>query len=362
MIALNRTHPSINAVLLLCALSFITSSQTFAKSISRDQTSPSKKKMLQLDFSSNLSNKISDKKDNSTIDTYVDTSAEDKKRAERALITRRNTLENKYAKTEVSVRVKGGESSNTRTSSSHGLLAFSILAELDQTKSLVTHKDGGDQSSLDYAIYPTFTFNKWIRLKFGLEGTQNQRDSEKSQLNSVFSNLSTTPLAMTDFFDWSPSISLSLPVNKDQIDRKSMQASSSLGLTLMINQDQLPKSLSAGVLLLFGKYFYEYSTSTAGDVNTDYSMRQVLYGNLQISKWLSVYGEFHHIWQVNFESNGTDGFDSKEEIAISPYDNWSFLLGHTNGGSVFKADGMSNNVSLINENSSMMYLGVRAKF
>jgi hypothetical protein len=357
---------------LLLLLLISTIQPAIAGTISRDAVP--KKKLLKLDFTSSKNNSAT----NTNLDTYIDTSAEDKKTAERALLARRDRLESKYAKTEVKVVSNGGDSfdqgdsssTNTATSSSSLLtspvkkkaVVFSVLAEVDQTKSLVTHNDGGDLSSLDYAIYPMFSFSELVRLKFGLEGTQNQRDSEKSQLNSAFTNLSTAPLAVSDFFDWSPSVSLSIPVNKDQIDRKSLQASSSLGATVMINQDQLPSNISTGIMFLFGKYFYEYTTTTAGEINTDYSMRQVLYGNVQITKWLSLYGELHHIWQADFNGNGTDGFDSKEEIAISPDVNWSFLVGHTNGGSVFKADGMSNNISLINENSSMMYLGVRAKF
>jgi hypothetical protein len=236
---------------------------------------------------------------------------------------------------------------------------FGLLAEIDQSLNMVSHKDGKDFSTLDFGVYPWVSYENLVKIKFGIDGTQNQKDSEKSQINSGFIGLSSFPLLSDHTFQLTPSVTASLPVNKNQIDRQSLQWAGSLGLAVSLNEKYLPKNLSTGVSFGFGKYFYNYSTSTAGDVNTDYSLRQVLYGNYTANKWFSLYAEIQHASIINFESHTNETFNNKEEFVFYFIKNLSILFGHTNGGSILKADGISNNLAVVNENTSIVYFGLR---
>jgi hypothetical protein len=128
-----------------------------------------------------------------------------------------------------------------------------------------------------------------------------------------------------------------------------VRAGASFSLNPVINPNLvLAFSLSGG------QNFHQYDTDINGNVLNKYVLSQTAVAGYNIGNF-SLSGIFTHINAWSYQGTLKEAFEHYEELGYSVNNNFALAVGHTNSGSVLKANGTDSNIAFINENTSMVY-------
>ncbi|WP_413290225.1 hypothetical protein [Bdellovibrio sp. HCB337] len=237
---------------------------------------------------------------------------------------------------------------------------FSIMLSASRTRSLNNFKDGSLSESNDYEFLPSY---KWAYGKTSLYFTFSE-DLRAEEDASDFNDIAW----INSFKGWelskiklSPSVTVTIPQSKESREIKNLETAMSAKMTASIKEEYLIPGLSLAASVSAGRSFHRYNTALTGEVNNQYSSRQVLMGGYAVGIF-SFDAEFHHINAWTYNGVLKESFEHAEEMSVSIGDHFGFTLGHTNAGSVFKVDGYTSNYKLIDENNSLVYAKVSMQY
>lgn len=144
-----------------------------------------------------------------------------------------------------------------------------------------------------------------------------------------------------------------LPASKASRILNNLQAGIRLSGTIY-NKPGTLGGLILGASLSLGQNLHQYETSLAGDVLNQYVSNQVIFAEYSSGR-LSLSTQFVHRNALSYQGSLSEAFDSTQEAKFGITPAVEVSVGHTNSGDIFKANGRDSNVSLINENSSMVF-------
>lgn len=249
-------------------------------------------------------------------------------------------------------------------------LKFSIEALIARSTSLYDHKDGTAKAGVDYLVSPKIKTSLGT-IKAAISYSQDVKDEseEASSFNDIPLSFSLTP----NKWQWSapyiltltPYTSVLLPVAKTSIKRDQLQTSISVGASFGIIPDGIaPKkdgAWSLALALSAGQNVHVYETNRGGEVLNHYLSNQSM--NLGYSyKDFSFGVEFINKSRWTYNGNSKNSFEHTEEIGYGINDHLNVALGHSNTGSALKSNAVDSNLSLVNENDSMIYVSMGLAF
>jgi hypothetical protein len=241
---------------------------------------------------------------------------------------------------------------------------FSGFLLTSRSTSLYDFQDGSKSDGMDY------TFRLAAKLgatsKYGVKLTAVYSDDlnnpeSNDNLKDTNISLGRAPAPVGGYLLMSPSIGVGLPTSKDSRDRQQLQAAGKLGLATLVNPEKLMTGLAIMVNLVGTKNFHSYDTATDGKVNTAYSLLQNA-NFVYTYKAVSLTLDFVHMNTWSYQDVMRDVFEMTQELGLAFNDNIAVAIGHTNGGSTLKADGVNSNVQVMNENTSMVYASLLLAF
>lgn len=225
--------------------------------------------------------------------------------------------------------------------------------QIARSTSLYDFQDGTRKDSLDTELRIDLNFWPYpssLRIVGGY--SRDLRNETSSDFADTSFSLRRT-YAVGETLSLSPSVTAIAPTSKEsQIVNNSngaLRAGAALGHTSarLIGWE-------AGLSLSAGQNFHQYDTATTGRPLSKYTFNQTVSTSYTYKK-VGVSGSFSHKNGWSYEGTLRESFEHTEELGWQISRMFSAALGHTNGGSIFKANAQDNNIELISENSSLVY-------
>lgn len=236
---------------------------------------------------------------------------------------------------------------------------FALSASISHSQSLNNYQDGSVKKENSYKFVPSYKWSSLTSVLF-LSYSQDLRYPENNDIGDI---------ALKNIFhphDFSriqlvPALSFVVPQSKKSREDTNLEGAISARIDASIQKKLLIPGLSLGAGVSLGRSFHRYDTAVSGGSNTQYSSRQSVVAGYEYRSF-SIGAEFHHINMWNYAGNMSDAFEHAEELSYALADHVSFSLGHTNAGSMLKANGIDSNFKLIDDNNSLAYAKVGIQY
>lgn len=252
-----------------------------------------------------------------------------------------------------------------------------VAIQISRSTSLYDHKDGSRGDSMDYLVAPK------MQLGFGsvqakIIYSQNLRDDTGHTYDGTAAASDWGDIAVTfakNPYKWmwsypymitlTPFASGVIPASQNSLKRDELKTAISGGVSFGIVPDGVaPQSdgmWSFAIGVTAGRSIHAYETNINGAVLNRYSSNQTL--NVSYSyKDFSFGVEFINKSRWTYQGNARSSYEHSEELGYGINDNFSIAIGHSNGGSSLKANGVDSNLELVNENDSTAYATLGISF
>lgn len=224
------------------------------------------------------------------------------------------------------------------------------------TRPLVDHQDGSLAHSQEYSASLNIKMNSNYSLTGAIGYSQILEDAEGNDFTNTTVNVSRAPFTINELLNMTLRTGLTLPTSKESYKRQGLRAGLTGGATLLVNPAKLWTGLNLATGITFTKNIHEFEEAYDGAVNTEMSSSQfasISYGfKFPVSLDLS----FVHINSWSYQGTMKDAFAFTQTVSYQAMEKLSIALGHTNSANTLKANGIDSNVSLYDENNSMVFL------
>lgn len=254
-----------------------------------------------------------------------------------------------------------GNTSTTSVPQNRIAKPFSVTFAVARERSLYDYQDGTLQESNSYELAPSYAWSLGkTSLLLAYSEDLRAPDNNAGDIADIALNHS---LKGWDFslVKLIPSMTVISPQSKVSRNLKNLETAISLRLTAAIQEERLIPGFSLAAALSLRRNFHRYDTDLEGQPNPQYSSRQSLMVGYAFGAF-SLDSEFHHINSWSYGGRLNEEFEHAEEFTFSATDSLALSLGHTNGGSVFKANGYESNYQLIDDNNSLVYARVSMQY
>lgn len=243
----------------------------------------------------------------------------------------------------------------------HGSI-FSGFVQAVGATSLYDYQDGTSSSGLDYSLRFNLKLSKDYTLRLDGSYSQDPKRPQNDDFNDTSLGLVRAPFELGKLIKLGYKVGAVAPTSKKSSTLQNMQGAATAGLTVMINPDRLIPGLAVVSGLSLRRNFHQYDTAMNGEVNTQYSSSQSLSVGYDWAYGISTTVEFVHKNGLTYQNNIKESFEHTEEIGYEINKTISVAVGHTNSGNALKPNGTDSNVSLIDENSSLVYASATVAF
>lgn len=232
--------------------------------------------------------------------------------------------------------------------------------DISRSTSLYDKKDGSREdgadlvAKLNFAITPNYV----LILQGGY--SEDLKNSEKSDFSDTSFVLARKKTLLGKYISFAPTTTLIAPTSKKSHTQDNLIAGARIGGVFAMNPEIDPNA-ALSLSLSGGQNFHTYDTSINGAVLNKYSFTQTLTAGYS---WGDFSAGFVFIHKNAWTYQGTllEAFEHSEELGYAINERYSLALGHTNAGSALKANGLTNNISLVNEDSSLAYITLTVNF
>ncbi len=233
---------------------------------------------------------------------------------------------------------------------------------MSRSNSLVDHQDGTNQSAMEYILRANYKLDSFYFLRFQSGYSQNLQDSTFNDFNDSTLALYATPSPVTRYLMMSYNLGLIAPTSRISKEVNSLQTGVKGGLIVMANPNRLISGLNIVGNLTATRNFHEFETNKAGAVNTAWSYVQTLSVSYELPKGFGLSADFTHQNTWSYQNVMKDAFSFSQEVNYQASSLFNLALGHSNGGSIYKPNGVDSNISLVDENSSLIYVALTTIF
>lgn len=240
---------------------------------------------------------------------------------------------------------------------------------LSRSSSLYDLKNGNKYDGMDYSTSLGYKLGPGT-LSSGVSYTQNlnETDGENSTINDSNLKYSLEPRkiileSIAVDVNWAASASAIIPLSKksNEVDQLQTALILSTNLTLVASDELLVGGLGLSLGVSAGQNFHSFETDKNGYyLNKNSSNQSIsLFYSLKNIRFLMSYANKIR-WA--YQGEVRNSFEFSQDITLSFLDFWTAELGHTNSGSALKPNGMDSNLSVIDEDNSIVYLGLSFSF
>jgi hypothetical protein len=251
-----------------------------------------------------------------------------------------------------------------------------IALQVSRSTSLYDHQDGSRSDSMDYLAMPQMKLG-FGTVKAKIVYSQNLREDgntyDGTTAASDWGDVSVTIAKNPYKWMWSypyvitltPFVSGVIPASQNSLKRDELKTAISTGVSFGIMPDGIAPEAdgfwSFAIGITAGRNIHSYDTDINGKVLNRYSSNQTL--NFSYNYKAFSFGiEFINKSRWTYQGNMKSAFEHSQEVGYNFTDNVSFAVGHTNGGSALKANGVDSNLELVNENDSSVYATLGLSF
>lgn len=234
---------------------------------------------------------------------------------------------------------------------------------LAYSRNLVLHADENDAHDMEYAAGLVYVMNPSYSTFAKFAIVQDLKGNNETDFDSNSVGLSHAMIPFGAYFAFSPGASVTLPLSKEQKLRQSFQGGLTIKGGFGFNPTTSPyPNLISGLVFAFNRNAHQFDTTTQGKPNTQTGALQILSLGYKITDQISISASGTHtnLWYYNGTSRDAFGFG--QSIDYAPFEALSFSVGHENRGSTLRADGISSNVRILNENTSAIFAGAEYAF
>lgn len=233
------------------------------------------------------------------------------------------------------------------------------LLQATYGQSLYNQEDGSESAAMGMAAELSYKINHDYKMNLHLEGTQDLRHQEDSDMGVGFLGIKHSEIKVADrMFLLTPSMQIRFPISRAD------QESSFLGgvianLTTAMNPAYLiSKKLSVALSLVGMRYVHTYEEAANGDLNTEYKFAQVFSLGFDFTSWMGISAEIDHINAWDYHGLQKEFYNHTEELNFTVDKNWSMALGHQYGNgmvSVWAANQQDYDFKLVDETNSLVF-------
>jgi len=251
-----------------------------------------------------------------------------------------------------------------------------IALQISRSTSLYDHQDGTRSDSMDYLAMPQMKLG-FGSVKAKIVYSQNLREDgntyDGTTAASDWGDVSVTIAKNPYKWMWSapymitltPFVTGVIPASQNSLKRDELKTALSAGVSFGVMPDGIAPEAdgfwSFAVGVTAGRNIHAYDTDINGKVLNRYSSNQTL--NFSYNYKAFSFGiEFINKSRWTYQGNVRSAFEHSEEVGYNFNDNVSLAIGHTNGGSALKANGIDSNLELVNENDSSIYATLGLSF
>jgi|GEM_PF-2030921 hypothetical protein len=237
---------------------------------------------------------------------------------------------------------------------------FSGFVQAARSTSLYDFQDGTRQDGMDYTLRLAANLGDSYNVKLTAIYAQDLNNPTANDFKDTNIAFARKPTPLGDYLGVVPMLGVAFATSKAS-KAQELEYAGKAGLVGLIGIDKLITGTSATLALVGQKNIHKYETSTTGTVNNSYLFVQNLtlgYGYKDVSLTL----DFVHVNMWSYQDVMRDVFEMTQELGWAINKTFTVAIGHTNGGSTLKADGISSNVQVMNENSSMVYASTTISF
>lgn len=209
-------------------------------------------------------------------------------------------------------------------------------------------------STLELEVAPWIATSKNTKLDGYLDLSRDMNNYGETTIADARVGFLHNPIRLSKVFQYRPKAVLYLPA-----DAKKREVNSFLGAVGFGNRILFETGILSGYYQLgLTKNVYRYETTgDSGESNPSWSLGNVLKMGLSVDRFsLDVTGSVTQKW--TFEATPSSSFEVSEELGATLSKVWAVSVGHSNGDSLFLANGSDSNFSFANGNTSKFYLSV----
>lgn len=246
---------------------------------------------------------------------------------------------------------------------------FSGTFEVSRSSSLYDLKNGNKYDGMDYLVSIAYKLGLGT-LSTGLSYTQNlnENDSENSTINDSHLKYSLESQSyeidsIASDMDWGSSLSAIVPISNKSRDVDQLQTAVilSTNLTFIVSNKSALKGFGLGLGISAGQNFHSFETDKNGNFLNKNSSNQSISLIYSLKKIRFLFSYANKIrWA--YQGDTRNSFEFSQDVTYSFLDSWSASAGHTNSGSSLKPNGIDSNLSVIDEDNSIVYVGLAYSF
>lgn len=246
---------------------------------------------------------------------------------------------------------------------------FSGSLEVSLSNSLYDLENGTKHEGIDYAsslIYKLKT--GWITTQLSVSQDLNPNAEKQSVLNDssiayvqkpflIYKNSSTSTVT------WSPSFSMLVPLSEHSQKVTQMQTAMIASANLKVIASDLSAWRGTGIVasLNYSQNFHRFDTDVNGYPLARNSSSQGLIGFFTRGDFTLTLSQAHRI-RWTYDGDTKTLFELTQDLTYSAGKDWSISLGHTNSAAALKPNNFDSNISLVSEDTSIVYLGAAYSF
>lgn len=232
---------------------------------------------------------------------------------------------------------------------------FSGLFNISRSTNLYDFQDGSRKDGMDYMFRLGMVLTEDYSASAQGAYSQDLKDSTYNDVSDISLNVSRKATKLGNYFLLGYRVGAIIPTSKDSHKRQNLITALSTGLNMGVNPERLIQGLSISGSISLGRNIHQYETAIDGRVNSQYTSGQSLSIGYEFNSGVSLSASFVHKNSLSYQNVLRDAFEISQELGYQINPTFAVAIGHSNGGSSLKANGLDSNVELINENSSVVY-------
>ncbi len=237
--------------------------------------------------------------------------------------------------------------------------SYSIIGQLTTTSNVQPVESVDYSASQDVDLTTSYKFPTIVSLALDLNLSREYTGEGLTKVGDGYLRANFSALNLSNGLKLSADLINQLPLSEDSRDRSSLYTATTLRPNLSADLSELNiKGLSVVYRVGFTRYIHQFTTSTTGASNNQYSISNridVMYSFLEKYS-ATLINNFSTTW--SYAQRQRNSFSFRQELGFDITNKFSAQLGHSNQAGSLKADGRSSNVALFNETTSSVYTGV----
>ena len=236
---------------------------------------------------------------------------------------------------------------------------LAISAQLSRSRSLVDFKDGSRSDSTEFSVRSTYkTFSGKIFLTLGAAQDMNDSEAIENGLTDSVVGFSFKPMTWkTSSIESRLGFTMSAVIPTSNTSKRQTLLKSAISSTM--NGGIKTEASSYGEFdisgtITAGRSFHDYEDDVNGSALSQYSSNQNLTLGYSISEF-SLSFEFWNRSRWTYQNEVRQSFVMSQEMGYQINSSFAVAAGHTNEGSVLKANGQEYNIDLYNDDTSTIY-------